>query len=178
MISIGSSCARSDRPDVLSSLLADVAGVEPWRTEAILHAIATEDGWEATSVLAGLALAAAERWTEVEEAMERWRDLGVAATRADVFGVYVNAMEEATPVSVASRSRTTSLTRPVRWPRQGKPSHERPRPGSRPPFDPACAQFDPERPRESEERRREVARPTASWRECDLVDLLSSCRRS
>jgi hypothetical protein len=85
-----------DRPDVLASLLKDVAESEPWRAEAVLHALAAGGGWEATSFPASLVLAAVERWAEVEEALERWRDLGLTATTDDVFTTYLDAMEVAT----------------------------------------------------------------------------------
>lgn len=85
-----------DRPDVLASLLKDIVEIEPWRAEAILHTLAAGDGWSATSVPAGLALTTAERWTEVEEAMNALRELGIAATRDDAFELYVGAVEDAT----------------------------------------------------------------------------------
>ena len=82
-----------ERPDVLSSLLVEI---EAWRAEAILHALAAGGGWEGVAIPAGLSLAAGERWMDVEEAMERWRDLGIAATRDEVFDTYVSAMEVGT----------------------------------------------------------------------------------
>jgi hypothetical protein len=85
-----------DRPDVLASLTADLVEVEPVRAEAILHAIAEVGDRNAGPVPTGRALAAAERWEEVEEAMDALRDLGIAGTRDEVFEMYVGAMQEAT----------------------------------------------------------------------------------
>ena len=82
-----------ERPDVLSSLLVEV---EPWRAEAILHALAAGGGWEGVAIPAHLSLAAGERWMDVEETMERWRDLGITATRNDVDDTYLSAMEVGT----------------------------------------------------------------------------------
>jgi hypothetical protein len=89
-----------DRPDVLASLLKEV---EPWRAEAILHALAAGGGWGARfAIPPEIAATAALRWEEVEEAMEQWREFGIAATRKDVFEVYVGAMEAATGRSLAA----------------------------------------------------------------------------
>ncbi len=40
------------------------------------------------TLTADRAIAAAGRWIEVEEAIERWRGLGLAATRQEVDDIY------------------------------------------------------------------------------------------
>ena len=75
--------ALDEHPEELAAIFAEV---EPYRREAILHALAAgEQGdWGRVSIPADLALAVGERWEEVEEAMERWRALGITATRDEV----------------------------------------------------------------------------------------------
>lgn len=88
--------ARSlDNPEALNAILPELDQV---RREAILHALADgEQGkWKRVSVPADLALAAGERWEEVDEAVERWRALGITATPDEVFITYLSAVEAAT----------------------------------------------------------------------------------
>ena len=58
--------------------------VEAFRVEAIVHVLAQRGQFDRIYLPANLALHVAERWTEVEDAIERWRALGVTATREDV----------------------------------------------------------------------------------------------
>jgi hypothetical protein len=71
-----------DRPDVLGSLFKEI---EPWRAEAVLHAVAAgEPTWGQAFLGYWMSLSVAARWAEVESAMELWRELGVTATHDEV----------------------------------------------------------------------------------------------
>jgi hypothetical protein len=73
---------------------------EPWRLEAALHALAAKGEMERLKELGSLpaafSLRIAERWREVENAIERWRGLGLATTREQIEGTYFDAVVAAT----------------------------------------------------------------------------------
>jgi hypothetical protein len=51
---------------------------------------------ELGSFPAEFSLRVAERWQEVEDAVERWRGLGIAATREEADAIYCEAVIDAT----------------------------------------------------------------------------------
>jgi len=69
-----------ERPKTLPGLVKYLAPFDPVRAEALLHAW-PEDAPERPTpgTLDGL-----DRWQEVEEAMDRFRDLGITTSREDV----------------------------------------------------------------------------------------------
>jgi len=81
-----------DAPETLPALLEDLVEFDPRRAEALLHAYGASDG-DASRVVP---LAYLERWEEVEQAMNRFRDLGITATRDDVALVANRAYMSAT----------------------------------------------------------------------------------
>jgi hypothetical protein len=91
---------RAFNDDRMSEARELLAQVDPSRVEAILHAFAAGREIEELPIprnffFDGFATAA-ERWEEVERAIEGWRSVGITATREDVHAAYIEAMRSAT----------------------------------------------------------------------------------
>ncbi len=85
---------RRERRGLETELSRVLVEVDPYRVEAVLHALAAGGSWEGLPVPADLALPVMERWELVEAAMDRWRALGISATREDVEQLFIDASAE------------------------------------------------------------------------------------
>jgi hypothetical protein len=93
--------------DDLSWVLPQVG---PERAEAVLHALAAEERLDHVAIPPEIALPAAEQWSAVEEMMDRFRDLGITASRREARDLHAYAMRKRL---TAARPVCTSPLEPV-----------------------------------------------------------------
>jgi hypothetical protein len=78
----------------------ELPDLDALRAEALLHALAagTRPGQldELGELPAVFVLRVAERWGEVEDEIDRWRGLGITATREDAHDIYIHGLVKAT----------------------------------------------------------------------------------
>jgi hypothetical protein len=74
--------------DELRDYAHRLASFDPLRFEALAHA------WPSDLSLPASRLDQIERWEEVEEAKERFIDLGLTTPLSDVFGIFAGAVSE------------------------------------------------------------------------------------
>jgi len=79
-----------EAPEQVPQLFRDLQEDDPLWAEALLHA------WPQGVHKPGFALAYAERWLDVEEAMEQWRRFGITISRSDVELIACTAIAAAT----------------------------------------------------------------------------------